>query len=95
MPPITRRAPTGPHGTLRLTRLRAIRERRLMTQAELASAAGVGLNTIGRLESGIDAPRPSTVKKLAAALNVPAEALMPPAEPELAAAMRPPTEVGS
>ncbi len=53
-------------------RLQAVRRRRLMTQATLAHAAGVSLITVTRLENaGEDAnPRPSTVKKLAEALDV-------------------------
>jgi transcriptional regulator with XRE-family HTH domain len=53
-------------------RLEAIRRRRLMTQAALATAAGVSLITVTRLENaGEDAnPRPDTVKKLATALDV-------------------------
>ena len=52
-------------------RLREARQRAVMTQAELAAAAGVGLNTVNRLENdAIDNPRPGTVRRLAAALGV-------------------------
>jgi transcriptional regulator with XRE-family HTH domain len=83
----THRRP-GPSGTLRLTRLRAVRERRLLTQADLARVAGLGHNTVSRLEAGGEAPRPSTVKKLARALRVPPEALMEPADAALADALK-------
>ena len=53
-------------------RLGAVRRRRLLTQAALAQASGVALITVTRLEnSGEEAnPRPDTIKKLAAALDV-------------------------
>ncbi len=53
-------------------RLEASRRRRVMTQAELAQAAGVALITVTRLEneSGTGNPRPETVRRLARALDV-------------------------
>jgi transcriptional regulator with XRE-family HTH domain len=58
-----------------LPRLRAVRIARLLTQQELARAAGVGFTTINRLERG-DAPAElRTVRKLAAALGVAPAAL--------------------
>jgi transcriptional regulator with XRE-family HTH domain len=58
-----------------LPRLRAVRIARLLTQQELARAAGVGYTTINRLERG-DAPAElRTVRKLAAALGVEPAAL--------------------
>jgi transcriptional regulator with XRE-family HTH domain len=51
--------------------LRVIRERRLLTQLELAERAGVAPRTIERIEAGlIDAPHPDTLRRLAAALGV-------------------------
>jgi transcriptional regulator with XRE-family HTH domain len=51
--------------------LRIIRERRLLTQAELADRAGIALRTIKRLEAGLSrAPHPDTLRRLAAALGV-------------------------
>jgi transcriptional regulator with XRE-family HTH domain len=55
-------------------RLRTIRIRRAMTQEELATAAGIGKNTVNRLERDLTEPRPPTLRKLAQALEVdPAE----------------------
>ncbi len=52
-------------------RLKFTRSRVVMTQAELAQAAGVALITVNRLENNaIDNPRPDTVRKLARALDV-------------------------
>jgi transcriptional regulator with XRE-family HTH domain len=59
---------------MRLTRLRALRERAFLTQAELGQRAGMSEVTISRLESSGQSARISTVRKLAAALGVtPAE----------------------
>jgi transcriptional regulator with XRE-family HTH domain len=59
---------------MRLTRLREIRQRAFLTQAELGEKAGMSEATINRLESGKHEARISTVRKLAAALGVlPAE----------------------
>lgn len=55
--------------------LRAWRERKLITQRELAKRAGVGLATIVRIEHG-EAARISTLRKLAAALELSAEELL-------------------
>ncbi len=53
-------------------RLEASRRRRVMTQAEVAQAAGVALITVTRLEneSGTGNPRPETIRRLAKALDV-------------------------
>lgn len=52
-------------------RLAAARKRRVMSQEELAEAAGVPVVTISRIENGhTEAPRPSTARKLAVALDV-------------------------
>ena len=53
-------------------RLEATRRRNVLTQAELATAAGVALITVTRLENGGEAvnPRPTTVRRLAKALDV-------------------------
>ena len=51
-------------------RLRHARQRAVMTQAELAQAAGVALITVNRLENdAIEHPRPETVRRLARALG--------------------------
>ncbi len=51
-------------------RLRQARERRVMSQEDLARAADVTEATISRIENGHAQPRPSTIRKLAGALNV-------------------------
>ncbi len=53
-------------------RLEDARRRRVMTQAELAKAAGVALITVTRLENSGDnpSPRPATVRRLAGALGI-------------------------
>jgi transcriptional regulator with XRE-family HTH domain len=56
-------------------RLREWRQRRLLTQEELAEKAGVGVTTIVRIEAGQGA-RISTLRKLAQALDITAEQLM-------------------
>ena len=60
-----------------LPRLRAIRERKTLTQKELAELAGVAVGTVQRTEAGEDC-RPRTARKLAQALNVEASELMGP-----------------
>jgi transcriptional regulator with XRE-family HTH domain len=57
-------------------RLKEARLRRLLTQAELAELAGMTESTINRLEQGLQAPRISSIRKLATALDVPAEELI-------------------
>ena len=51
-------------------RLREWRERRLLTQRELAELVGVTQGTINRIERGVHRPRLGTVRKLAEALGV-------------------------
>jgi transcriptional regulator with XRE-family HTH domain len=57
-------------------RLRAVRERRLMTQDELAAKAKVAQTTISAIEQGKQEPRVTTVRKLAAAMGVEPEELI-------------------
>ncbi len=59
--------------------LRQIRLQRFLTQAELAQKAGITEAQISRLESGLHLARISTVRKLAAALNVEPSVISPPA----------------
>ena len=55
-------------------RLKDLRIERALTQEELATKAGMGKNTVNRMERNITEPRPSTLRKLAQALEVsPAE----------------------
>lgn len=61
---------------VKLSRLKTVRERRALTQHELAERAGVNRVTIARLEGGVDQPLPGTVRKLAGALGVEPEELM-------------------
>jgi transcriptional regulator with XRE-family HTH domain len=52
-------------------KLREERRRAALTQGELAERAGVGINTIVRIETGeIEEPRVSTLRKLADALGI-------------------------
>lgn len=50
--------------------LKKMRKDRVLSQRELARTAGVTHATVWRLENGFDLARPSTVRKLAAALEV-------------------------
>lgn len=54
----------------RLIRLRELRLRAAMTQADLAERAGVARTTIVRLEQGDPNVLPTTLRKLARALRV-------------------------
>jgi transcriptional regulator with XRE-family HTH domain len=53
-----------------LPALRRLRDRATLTQLELAERSGVSRETVARAEVGLVAPRPSTIRKLAAALRV-------------------------
>ncbi len=55
--------------------LRAWRERRALTQKELADKAGVTQLSITRIETGQQNARPTTVRKLAKALRIKPEQL--------------------
>jgi transcriptional regulator with XRE-family HTH domain len=59
-----------------VAKLRELRRRRVLTMEELAARAGVGLNTIWRLEHGVMGAQPRTIRKLAKALDVEPEALV-------------------
>jgi transcriptional regulator with XRE-family HTH domain len=55
-------------------RLRQLREERALRQEDLAELAGVGKNTVNRLERDRTEPHMTTIRKLAEALEVdPAE----------------------
>ena len=55
-------------------RLRELRVQRALRQEDLAELAGVGKNTINRIEKNHTEPHMTTLRKLAAALEVdPAE----------------------
>jgi transcriptional regulator with XRE-family HTH domain len=52
-------------------RLKTERRKAGLTQGELAEQAGVGINTVVRIESGeIEEPRVSSLRKLAGALGL-------------------------
>ena len=55
--------------------LRRVREERLMTQQEVATAADLNLSTVMRIENDRVEPRFSTIRKLAIALDVNAREL--------------------
>lgn len=57
-------------------KLKRLRGKRLMTQMDLAEAANLGGSVISRMEREIVTVRPSTVKKIAAALDVEPEELL-------------------
>jgi transcriptional regulator with XRE-family HTH domain len=63
---------------VKLSRLKAIRERQALNQRELASKAGLTPATLSRIESGAQEPYMSTVRKLAEALGVKPTDLMEP-----------------
>lgn len=50
--------------------LALVRRRKFMSVEDLAEAAGVGKNTVNRLEVGRTETRPATLKKIAAALGI-------------------------
>jgi transcriptional regulator with XRE-family HTH domain len=56
--------------------LRRLRERRLLTQAQLGKAAGVNRDQVSRIERDEVEPRFSTIRKLADALEVEASELI-------------------
>src|SRR5438876_815713 len=64
----------------KLIGLKHARQRKALSQLDLAQRAGVDRSTISRLESHAESVFPSTVRKLAAALDVAPEALLAPAE---------------
>ncbi len=59
-----------------MEKLRELRRRRVLTMEELSKKAGVGRNTIWRLEHGVMGAQPRTIRKLAAALGVEPEELV-------------------
>ena len=53
-----------------LTHLRDLRRRAVMSQEDLAERSGVARDTISKLETGQRGAYPSTIRKLAAGLDV-------------------------
>ncbi len=62
--------------------LKRWREYRLITQQELADAAGLGVASVVRIENNRTEPRFRTIKKLADALNLEPEQLLGERPPE-------------
>jgi transcriptional regulator with XRE-family HTH domain len=62
-------------------KVRKARKQALLTQAELAALAGVGITTIVRVERGQVEAHPHTLRLLARALDVRAVALVADDEP--------------
>ena len=59
-----------------LVKLRQVRQRLFVTQAELATRTGIAEATLSRIENGLQQPRISTVRKIADALGVAPEELV-------------------
>jgi transcriptional regulator with XRE-family HTH domain len=70
-----------------MERLAELRERRALTLRELAEMSGVAADTINQIELGHRRPRPSTLRKLARALEVDVEEFY--AEPPRPKVLRP------
>lgn len=51
-------------------KLRQLREQRALRQEDLAALAGVGKNTVNRIEKNRTEPHMTTIRKLAEALGV-------------------------
>jgi transcriptional regulator with XRE-family HTH domain len=68
----------------KLTRLKDVRQRKALTQQQLAEKAGVNRVTIARIEGGKDEPFPTTVRKVADALGVEPEELLAPVSASVA-----------
>ena len=64
------------------TRLKQLREEAVLTVHELAEASGVSDDTISKIENGQRVARPSTLRKLADALDVSPQELRRPAKVE-------------
>ncbi len=56
-------------------RVREVREGRALTQQEVARRAGLAMDAVSRIENGYRKPRPSTLQRLAKALDVAVERL--------------------
>ena len=59
-------------------RLKEWRRRRALTQRELANLAGLTQSTVALIEVGRQAPRPTTIRRLARALKVRPDQLFEP-----------------
>jgi transcriptional regulator with XRE-family HTH domain len=63
---------------MELTRLRELRDSAFLTQRELAERAGLTQASVARLETGKHRARPTTARRLAAALGVEPKELVAP-----------------
>jgi transcriptional regulator with XRE-family HTH domain len=61
---------------LNIPHLRSFRRRAIMSQEELAERSGVARDTISKLESGHRKAYPTTIRKLAAGLDVEPQLLL-------------------
>ncbi len=68
--------------------LRTLRNSKNLTQEEIAEAADLGTNIVGRLERAVIAPGLVTLLKLSVALGVPVTRLLEPFTPEVVREMR-------
>lgn len=75
-----------------MDRLAELRERHALTLRELSEMSGVAADTINQIELGHRKPRPSTLRKLARALEVDVEEFFK--EPALAGKAKAPREAG-
>ena len=57
-------------------KLKQWRERRLLTLRALGAQSGVQFHTIHAIEAGKQEPRPSTLRKLVDALEIPVEEIL-------------------
>jgi transcriptional regulator with XRE-family HTH domain len=57
-------------------RLRRLRRERALSQRALAREAGIGLDTVNKLETGLRDALPATLRKLADALGIEPRELM-------------------
>jgi transcriptional regulator with XRE-family HTH domain len=53
-----------------VTKMKTLREEKVLSQRELASIAGLTQMTVWRIENGYRDARPGTIRKLAVALGV-------------------------
>ncbi len=59
-------------------RIQSARRQAVWGQAELARAAGIAVNTLWQIENGRRQPRPATIRKIAAALDIAPSTLLKP-----------------
>jgi transcriptional regulator with XRE-family HTH domain len=68
--------PVSPDAALFGQRVRELREKRKMTQTDLATAAGMSLPYVSDVERGVKVPSLTTLVRLAVALNCKLTALV-------------------